>query len=188
MNVAAPVFAWNQPGHMMTASIAYDQTDARRNAPGSSRPWRPTRTSPSGQEMAPKDAPDFDFNRYVIDAWPRAGPTTSASARMTRPTNQATRTTIPKWHYVDFPLVPPDFPMQPPPTGTEDLFSGYTPSARRWSPIAADTSATDRAAYPLLAVPPDRRHHAAACTPSALVQCGPIRCRRATRAGNGYST
>ena len=130
-----PAFAWNQPGHMMTASIAYDQLTAGQRAsvlkileanPDYAK-WR---------EMAPKDMPDFDFGRYVFmqaARWP------DDIRKSGSPYDH------PVWHYVDYPAVPPDFPMQPPPTGTEDLFSAYATCEKMLT--SPDASAVDRAAY-----------------------------------------
>ena len=143
LNIAASVFAWNQPGHMMTASIAYDQMTPDERA------WvvKTLEANPDfakWQEMAPKDAPDFDFNRYVMMMAAR-WPDDIRKRKEDPPDKPGNPYDHPKWHYVDFPLVPPDFPMQPPPTGTEDLFSAYAFCEKMVT--APDTSATDRAAY-----------------------------------------
>ena len=139
---AGPASAWNQPGHMMTASVAYDQMTPAQRA------WalQVLEANPSfdkWKEMAPQDAPDFDFGRYVFmmaARWPD-----DIRKRKDEPDKPGSPYDHPKWHYVDFPLVPPDFPMEPPPTGTEDLFSAYAFSEKMVT--APDTSAVDRAAY-----------------------------------------
>ena len=140
---AAPARAWNQPGHMMTASIAYDQLTPEQRAavvkileanPDFAR-WK---------ETAPKDAPDFDFGRYVLMMAAR-WPDDIRKGREDPPDKPVSPYEHSVWHYVDFPLRPPDFPMEEPPTGTEDLFSAYAFCEKKVT--APDTSPVDRAAY-----------------------------------------
>ncbi len=133
--VAAPVFGWNQPGHMLTASIAYDQLSPDQRI----RIVKILEANPDfgkWKETAPKDSPDFDFERYVFmqaARWP------DDIRKSGSPYDH------PVWHYVDYPLRPPDFPMEPPPAGTEDIFSAYATCEKVLTDPAA--SPVDRAAY-----------------------------------------
>lgn len=133
--MAVPVFAWNQPGHMMTASVAYDQLTPEQRVLA----LKILESNPDygkWKETAPKDAPDFDFGRYVFmqaARWP------DDIRKSNSPYDH------PVWHYVDYPLMPPDFPLEPPPTGTEDLYSAYATCEKMLTDPAA--SPVDRAAY-----------------------------------------
>ncbi|MBE7213058.1 MAG: S1/P1 nuclease [Gluconacetobacter diazotrophicus] len=128
---------------MMTASVAYDQMTPAQRA------WavKVLEANPDfgkWKEMAPKDAPDFDFDRYVLMMAAR-WPDDIRKRREDPPDKPGNPYDHPKWHYVDFPLRPPDFPLDPPPAGTEDLFSAYAFCEKMVT--APDTSAVDRAAY-----------------------------------------
>ena len=142
LKTAGPASAWNQPGHMMTASIAYDQMTPAERA------WalKILEANPDYEKwktMAPKEAPDFDFDRYVLmmaARWPD-----DIRTRKDEPNKPVSPYDHPVWHYVDYPILPPDFPVEPPPTGTEDLYSAYAFCEKMVT--APDTSAVDRAAY-----------------------------------------
>ena len=134
--VAAPsALAWNQPGHMLTASIAYDQLTPEQRATA----LKILEGSPDYAKwmtMAPKDSPGFDAGRYVFmqaARWP------DDIRKSGSPYDH------PVWHYVDYPLRPPDFPMEEPPAGSEDVLSAYATCEKMLTDPAA--SATDRAAY-----------------------------------------
>ena len=131
---ARPAHAWNPPGHMLVAAIAYDQLSpsqrshllAMLEAHPSFAKW---------QADAPKDAPDFDLGRYVFmraSTWPDDIRKTGS------PYDHS------PWHHVDFPLMPPDFPLEEPPA-TENLFTAI---ARAGNTVTdASASASERAAY-----------------------------------------
>ena len=140
---ATPALAWNQPGHMMTASIAYDSLTPAERA------WavKVLEANPDFEKwktMAPTDSPDFDFDRYVLMMAAR-WPDDIRKRREDPPGTPGNPYDHPIWHYSDYPLRPPDFPMEPPPTGTEDLFTAYAFCEKMVT--APDTSAVDRAAY-----------------------------------------
>ncbi len=105
--------AWNATGHMVIASMAYDQLP-----PAQRTRWTELLKShpdfDKWQAAAPKDAAGFDLGRYLFmraSTWP------DDIRKSGSPYDH------PVWHYVNYPLVPPDFPMQPAPTGTEDVLS-----------------------------------------------------------------
>ena len=110
---AATAHAWNATGHMTIASMTYDQLppEARsqwgellKSNPDYSR-W---------QAAEPKDQPDFDEGRYLFM---RAATWPDDIRKSGSPYEHSV------WHYVDYPLVEPDFPLLPAPTDTEDLLS-----------------------------------------------------------------
>ena len=131
---AAPTArAWNQAGHLLTASVAYDQlTPAQRAAA-----LKVLEASPDHARWlaaAPKDLTGDDAGRHVFmqaARWPDDIRKTGS------PYDH------PTWHYVDYPLRPPDFPLEAPPVGAEDVFFAWTKCEATLADPAA--SATDRA-------------------------------------------
>ena len=127
--------AWNATGHMTIASMTYDQlppaararwTEVLKGNPDYAK-W---------QAAEPKDQPDFDEGRYLFlhaSTWP------DEIRKSGSPYDH------PVWHYVDYPLVEPDFPLLPAPTDTEDILSALA----RCQGVLRDekASATDRGAY-----------------------------------------
>ena len=126
---ATPAFAWNPPGHMTTASAAYDQlSPAQRERMLAILESHPDFTK--WKEAAPRDKPGFDLGRHMFmhaSTWP------DDIRKSGSPYDH------PVWHYVDFPLVPPGFPMEEAPAG-EDIL---TASA------ACEKSLADPATAPL---------------------------------------
>ena len=131
---ARPAHAWNPPGHMLVASIAYDQlTPPQRAHLLTILEAHPDFTK--WQAAAPKDVPGFDFGRYVFmhaSTWP------DDIRKSGSPYDH------PPWHHVDFPLTPPGFPLEEPPA-TENLLT--TMAYGEKMVVDPGASATDRAAY-----------------------------------------
>ena len=101
---AAPAFAWNKPGHMMTASVAYDALTPDERA------WavKILEANPDFEKwrtMAPTDSPDFDFGRYVLMMAAR-WPDDIRKRREDPPGTLANPYDHPLWHYSDYPLRP----------------------------------------------------------------------------------
>ena len=105
---------------MIVASLSYDQMskELREKSVGVLKQhpdfvkW---------QEAAPVGDPGFDLGRYLFmraSNWP----------------DEIRRTGSiydhPVWHYIDYPLVMPNFPMEPAPTGTEDVLFGLATSEK----------------------------------------------------------
>ena len=126
--------AWNPQGHMLVAAMAYDQlAPAQRE-----RLVVILRAHPDfakWQEAAPKDVAGFDFGRY---AFMRAATWPDDVRKSGSPYDH------PPWHYVHFPLLPPDFPMEDAPP-TENLLTAMAACEK----VVADPAAAalDRAAY-----------------------------------------
>jgi hypothetical protein len=105
--------AWNSTGHMIIASLAYDQLpEAAREK------WIAVlKGNPDfgkWEQTFPKDEPNLEFGRYLFmraSSWPD-------DIR-----GSGSPYDHPVWHYINYPLEPPSFPMKPAPTGTEDILS-----------------------------------------------------------------
>ena len=126
--------AWNATGHMIVASLAYDQLPPAQRA----RWAELLRAHPDfdkWQAAAPKDAPDFDFGRYLFmraSTWPDDIRKTGS------PWDH------PLWHHIDYPLRAPDYPLAPPPA---DVPNALTAIAACEKTLADPTApAVDRAA------------------------------------------
>lgn len=132
---ASAAWAWNPTGHMVIASMTYDQL-----SPETRSRWAALlRQHPDfakWEAAAPKGQPDFDEGRYLFmraSTWP------DDIRKTGNPFDH------PVWHYVDYPLIAPDFPEEPAPTGTEDVLFGIA----RCETVLVDakTPDGDRAAY-----------------------------------------
>ena len=131
---ARPAHAWNPPGHMLVAAIAYDQLSPSQRA-GLLTILQVHPDFAKWQAAAPKDVPGFDFGRY---AFMRASTWPDDIRKTGSPYDH------PPWHHVDFPLTPPDFPLEEPPA-TENLFTAMAQAET----IVMDpgSPALERAAY-----------------------------------------
>ncbi len=107
-------WAWNPTGHMLIASMTYDQLP-----PAARARWTELlKQHPDFAKWAatePKDQPDFDEGRYLFmraSTWPddirKSGSPFEHSV----------------WHYIDYPLEGPEFRDEPAPTSTEDALFG----------------------------------------------------------------
>lgn len=103
--------AWNPTGHMVASAIAYRQLppDVRQRLsaildkhPDAAK-WR--QELPAGADPA-----EYAFMRASV--WP------DEIRRSKNPFDH------PEWHYVDYPLKPPGFPLEPAKPDTEDVLSG----------------------------------------------------------------
>jgi hypothetical protein len=129
------VLAWSGAGHQVIAAEAYRELPPNLQkkvaeilkAHPDYEKWEKSFAS----ESASLDLPTFIFMRS--STWP------DEIRRRKSPYNH------PKWHYVDYPLKPPKFPLQPGPDPTDDILYGISQCER----IIADTKATpeERAVY-----------------------------------------
>jgi len=127
--------AWSGAGHQVIAAEAYRQlspdlqkkaTDILKAHPDYEK-WAKSLTS----ESATLDLPAFIFMR--ASTW------ADEIRRRKSPYNH------PKWHYVDYPLKPARFPVEPGPDPTNDILYGINQCEK----VLADPKASpqDRAAY-----------------------------------------
>ena len=126
--------AWNSTGHMIIASLAYDQASAETR-----EPWvallKQHPAIKDWEQTFPKDEPDLEFGRYLFmraSTWPDDIRKTGS------PYDH------PTWHYIDYPLEMPACPMEPAPANTEDILYALDRSEKILLDPAA--AAVDRAA------------------------------------------
>jgi hypothetical protein len=55
--------------------------------------------------------------------------------------------TFPEWHYIDYPLIPPDFPMKPAPTPDNDILVGLAKSANAVVKLTSQYDTRPRAKF-----------------------------------------
>jgi hypothetical protein len=127
--------AWSSPGHMTIAAIAYrDLSDSQKQAVTELLTHHPD--YPQWKENYTMSGSDFDLNTFIFmraSTWPD---------EIRRKGNQYDH---PLWHYIDYPLEPPDFPDKPSPTPTNDILYGISQSEK----FIKDTNSSPeiRAAY-----------------------------------------
>jgi hypothetical protein len=126
--------AWNSTGHMIIASMAYDQL-----SPVTREKWvallRQHPAFAAWQQTFPKEEPNLEFGRYLFmraSSWP------DDIRRSGSPYDH------PTWHYIDYPLEMPNCPMVPAPANTEDILFGLSHSEKILHDPAA--APADRAA------------------------------------------
>jgi hypothetical protein len=126
--------AWNAAGHMIIASLAYDQL-----SPAAREKWvallRQHPAFAAWQQTFPKDEPNLEFRRYLFmraSTWP--DDIRKSGSPYDHPT----------WHYIDYPLEMPGCPMVPAPPQTEDILFGLNHSEKILDDPAA--APADRAA------------------------------------------
>ena len=112
--------AWSAPGHMIVTALAYDQLtpaerekfDAILRGHVKYAAWK--KTYPDA------GLPDLPLEKFVAML---------ASLYPDEIRNHANPETFPEWHYVDYPLIPPDFPMKHAPMPGDDVIAGIAKSA-----------------------------------------------------------
>jgi hypothetical protein len=133
--VAPSTQAWNGAGHQVIAAEAYRQLSPALKAKVTGilkahpdyEKWERSFTS----ESASLDLPTFIFMRS--STWPD---------EIRRRGNHYDH---PKWHYIDYPLKPPKFPVQPGPDPTDDILYGIGQCEKALADTKA--SAEERAVY-----------------------------------------
>ena len=113
--------AWSAPGHMIVTSISYDQLtpaerekfDAILRAHAKYATWK--KTYPAA------GLPGVPLEKFVAML---------ASLYPDEIRNHDNPETCPEWHYIDYPLLPPDFPLKPAPTPGDDVLTGIAKSSK----------------------------------------------------------
>lgn len=123
--------AWSSPGHMEIAAIAYRDLSAAdktnvieilKHHPDYQK-WQETYTASES---------DFDFGTFIFmraSTWP------DEIRRKGNPYDH------PAWHFIDYPLEPPDFPDKPSPSPNNDILFGISEAEK----IILNTNATPEA-------------------------------------------
>ena len=106
--------AWNGPGHMTVAAIAYrDLSPAERDKLDVILKSHPR--FQSWQSDFPASVPNLDLGLYV---------TMAASLWPDQIRNRNDPSTFPNWHFVDYPLIAPSFPFRGSPLPRDDILFG----------------------------------------------------------------
>ena len=126
--------AWNSTGHMIIASLAWDQlsADARAHCV---KVFQEHPAMAQWKQTFPQDEPELDFGRYLLmraSTWP------DDIRKSGSPYDHF------PWHYIDYPLEMPGCPLKPAPANTEDILYGLDRSQKTVIDPAA--SAAERAA------------------------------------------
>jgi hypothetical protein len=128
-------FAWSSPGHMEIAAITYrNLSDTAKAAASELLTHHPDYQQWKANYTASQS--DFDLNTFIFmraSTWP------DEIRRKGNPYDH------PAWHFIDYPLEPPDFPDKPSPTPTNDILFGISQSEK----FIKDTNSTPevRAVY-----------------------------------------
>jgi hypothetical protein len=106
--------AWNCPGHMTVAAIAYrDLSPAEREKLDLVLKSHPR--FQSWQNDFPASVPSLNLGLYV---------TMAASLWPDQIRNRNDASTFPNWHFVDYPLIAPSFPFRGSPMPRDDILFG----------------------------------------------------------------
>jgi len=115
-----PAWAWSGPGNMVIAAEAY-----RQPAPGvKMKVSEILKSHPDytkWEESFTGDAPNIDLAAFVFmkaSTWPD---------EIRRSHNHYDH---PHWHYIDYPIKPPAFPLEPGPSPNDDVLYGIAQSEK----------------------------------------------------------
>ncbi|MEO6785940.1 MAG: S1/P1 nuclease [Chthoniobacteraceae bacterium] len=113
--------AWSAPGHMIVAALAYDQLAPAERAKFDAI-LRDHAKYATWEKLYPASGlPGLPFEKFAAML---------ASLYPDEIRNHDNPETFPEWHYIDYPLIPPDFPMKPAPTPGDDILTGIEKSAK----------------------------------------------------------
>jgi hypothetical protein len=130
-----PAAAWSSAGHMVIAAEAYRQLTPR---------WKLKVTEilkahpeyPKWQESFAEAGSNIDLSKFVFmkaSTWPD---------EIRRHHNHYDH---PRWHYIDYPLKPPSFPLEPGPSPKDDVLNGIAQSEKAL--LSASSFSEERAVY-----------------------------------------
>ena len=115
------VAAWSAPGHMIVTSLAYDQLTAAERMKFDAILRGHAKYATWKKAYPAAGLPGLPLEKYVAML---------ASHYPDEIRNHDNPETFPEWHYIDYPLLPPDFPMKPAPTPGDDVLTGIEKSAK----------------------------------------------------------
>ncbi len=120
-------WAWGGAGHMVIAAEAYRNLSPQQKA----EVFDVLQSHPdfAKWEKAYQPNADFDLAAYVFlrsSTWP------DEIRRKGNPYDH------PNWHFIDYPLHPPSFPLEPSPKPTDDVLYGIAQSEK----VLSDTNAS----------------------------------------------
>ena len=117
--------AWSAPGHMIVTAIAYDQLPEAERLKFDAILRGHTKYATWKKTYPAAGLPGLPLEKFIAML---------ASLYPDDIRNHDNPETFPEWHYIDYPLIPPDFPMKPAPTPGDDVLTGIektTKSVRR---------------------------------------------------------
>ena len=113
--------AWSAPGHLIVTSLAYDQLTETERLKFDAILRGHTKYATWKKAYPAAGLPGLPLEKYVAML---------ASHYPDEIRNHDNPETFPEWHYIDYPLLPPDFPMKPAPTPGDDVLTGIEKSAK----------------------------------------------------------
>ncbi len=115
------IFAWSAPGHMIAASLAYDQLTEAERAKFDGILKSHAKFATWQKQYPEAGLPDLPRGKFYAML---------ASLYPDEIRSHDNPETFSEWHYVDYPLIPPDFPMKPAPAPGDDILAGIAKSSR----------------------------------------------------------
>lgn len=115
------VSAWSAPGHMIATAIAYDQLPEAERLKFDAILRGHTKYATWKKTYPASGIPDLPLEKFIAML---------ASLYPDDIRNHDNPETFPEWHYIDYPLIPPDFPMKPAPTPGDDALTGIEKSTK----------------------------------------------------------
>jgi hypothetical protein len=113
--------AWSAPGHMIVTSIAYDQLPEAERLKFDAILRGHTKYATWKKTYPDAGIPELPLEKFIAML---------ASLYPDDIRNHDNPETFPEWHYIDYPLIPPDFPMKPAPTPGDDILTGIAKSTK----------------------------------------------------------
>jgi hypothetical protein len=130
------VSAWSAPGHMIVTALAYDQLTPVERAKFDGILRNHTKYRTWKETYPTAGLPDLPLEKFIAML---------ASLYPDDIRNHDNPETFSEWHYVDYPLVPPDFPMKPAPTPGDDILTGIEKSSNAARKLTSTFDARTRA-------------------------------------------
>lgn len=127
LSTASSAFGWAAPGHMIVAAIAYDELSPAECAKlAEIMKGHPEHSRYAGEYRNIPGVPWELFELMVASTYP------DAIRDYKNPETHAL------WHFTDYPLLPPDFPMKPRPEPQNDVVFGIGESVKVAKNAAGD--------------------------------------------------
>ena len=128
--------AWSAPGHMIVTAIAYDQLTEAERLKFDAILRGHTKYATWKKTYPEAGIPELTLEKFIAML---------ASLYPDDIRNHDNPETFPEWHYIDYPLIPPDFPMKPAPNPGDDVLTGIAKSAKAVKGLTKTFDARSRA-------------------------------------------
>ena len=119
--LTSDVSAWSSPGHMIVTAIAYDQLAEAERLKMDAILRGHTKYATWKKTFPEAGIPGLPLEKFIAML---------ASLYPDDIRNQDNPETFAEWHYIDYPLIPPDFPMRPSPSPGDDILTGIEKSSK----------------------------------------------------------